>query len=138
VKDIRDKAEALRLYVKQQDEGLEMQNAIAEIKIRAERRAGEMLAETEKNKGAATRSGDRTALPPTLGELGVTKNQSSEWQQIAEIPEDDFEDHLQTAKEDGKELTIAPPQQPWRSLGRKQHHGQKPRFFPSRCHATVG
>ena len=65
VKDIRDKAEALRLYMKQQGDGLEMQNAVAEIKIRAERRAGEMLAEMEKNKGGPVRSHDTTALPPT-------------------------------------------------------------------------
>lgn len=40
VKDVRDKAEALRLYMKQAGESLEMQNAVAEIKLRAERRAG--------------------------------------------------------------------------------------------------
>jgi len=45
VKDIRDKAEALRLYTKQAGEGLEMQNWCAEIKLRAERRAGELLKE---------------------------------------------------------------------------------------------
>jgi hypothetical protein len=45
-------AEALRLYVKQQGDSLEMQKAVAEIKLRAERKAGELLIAMEKNKGA--------------------------------------------------------------------------------------
>ena len=47
VMQIRDKAEALRAYLRQQGEGLEMQNAAAEIKLRAERRAGELLGEEQ-------------------------------------------------------------------------------------------
>lgn len=39
VKQIRDQAEALRQYARQQKLSLEMQNRCAEIKIRAERRA---------------------------------------------------------------------------------------------------
>lgn len=40
VKDIRDRAEALRLYAKQQKDSGTMQQQCAEIKIRAERRGG--------------------------------------------------------------------------------------------------
>lgn len=43
VKDVRDKAQALLLYAKQRDESHEMQNDVAEIKLRAERRLGEMI-----------------------------------------------------------------------------------------------
>ena len=48
VKDIRDKAEALRQYARQAGESLESKNAIAEIKLRAERRAGELLGAMER------------------------------------------------------------------------------------------
>lgn len=51
VKSVRDKAEALRLYARQAGESLEMQNDIAEIKIRAERRAGELLKERDMSSG---------------------------------------------------------------------------------------
>ena len=52
VKEVRDKAEALRAYAKQSNESLEMQNQCAEIKIRAERRAGELLKDQKKATGA--------------------------------------------------------------------------------------
>src|SRR5262245_52619760 len=99
VKDVRDKAEALRLYLRQAGESMEMQNAVAEIKLRAERRAGELLAEMEKNRGTAgtgdanigNSTGGHTMLPPvndrpTLADLGISKMQSSRWQQIAALP----------------------------------------------------
>ena len=46
-KDIRDKAQALKVYAQQARESLEVQNNIAEIKIRAERRIGEFSRELE-------------------------------------------------------------------------------------------
>ncbi len=55
VKEIRDKAEALRAFSKQAGESLEMQNNCAEIKIRAERRAGELLKESAEKKAKPTR-----------------------------------------------------------------------------------
>ncbi len=45
VKDIRDKAEAMRLYARQAHDSLGMQNQCAEIKLRAERKLGEMFQE---------------------------------------------------------------------------------------------
>jgi len=78
VKQIRDQAEAMRQYIKQQKGSLVMQNQAAEIKIRAERRAGEMLRDTDLNPGTIYRG--NTMLPPqetpTLDDLGITKMQS--------------------------------------------------------------
>ena len=48
------------------------QNYAAEIKIRAERRAGEMLAGMEKNKGGQS-STSRTTRPVTLEDLGIKR-----------------------------------------------------------------
>jgi len=44
----------LRAYLKQSNESLEMQNQCAEIKIRAERRGGELLKEVEREQGKRT------------------------------------------------------------------------------------
>ena len=107
VKDIRDKAEALRVYTKQAGEGLEMQNQCAEIKLRAERRVGEMLDEMEKNPGGRPKenlSHDCTGLSK-LSDLGITRNQSSNWQRIASIPEEIFDHHIEQTKQGHKELT---------------------------------
>ena len=110
VKRLRDQAEAVRAYVRQSQGSLVMQNQCAEIKLRAERRLGEMLEETPLHEGGRpkNRSHDGTGLP-TLEELGVNKNQSSRWQHIADIPERDFDRYIKTVKEanDGEELTTA-------------------------------
>ena len=114
VKAIRDKAQALTLYAKQIGESLEMQNNIAEIKLRAERRAGEMLRETEKNKGTAGTgdanigrgTGGTIVLPPvddtpTLADMGISKGESSNRQKVAAIPEVQFERHIAETKAEG-------------------------------------
>lgn len=110
VKQIRDKAEAMRLYVKQAGESLVMQNHCAEIKVRAERKAGELLKETVRNRGTRL-SGNIMQPPdesPTLDDLGISKIQSSRWQLVASIPESIFEDHFSEVINGGdRELTSA-------------------------------
>jgi hypothetical protein len=104
VKDIRDKAVAMRIYAMQaKDRGLIDQ--ATEIRLRAERRAGELLRDMEKNKGAQgsgsnqheLRSHDATA--PKLSDLDINKSQSSRWQKLAETPDDDFEELVASAKQ---------------------------------------
>jgi hypothetical protein len=55
---------------------------IAEIKLRAERRAGEILREQEKDKGGGAVSTGRRVkpvqTPPKLSDLGITKRISLE------------------------------------------------------------
>jgi hypothetical protein len=63
-----------------------MQNWCAEIKIRAERRAGELL----KDDPAYGRG--KKSL--TMSDLGIDHNQATRWQTIASLPEPDFEAHL--------------------------------------------
>jgi ParB family chromosome partitioning protein len=116
VKDVRDKAEALRQYAQQIGENQDMVNNLAEIKIRAERRAGELLAEMDKAKGTQGQlagrdsSGSNIMLPPendvpTLADLGIGRMQSSRWRTIARIPENKFEEHIATVKAQSTELT---------------------------------
>jgi ParB family chromosome partitioning protein len=111
VMQIRDKAEALRVYVKAAAAGLEAANAAAEIKLRAERKAGEMLALMEKNKGG--RPSEKTPViatevfPPPLSDLGVTENQSKRWQREAKVPEEEFEAYIESCCYECKEVTQA-------------------------------
>jgi hypothetical protein len=67
-----------------------------DLRLRAERRAGEMLKEMaekgERDPGGRGRIGSR---PKTqLGDLGITWSQSSRWQKLAALPGPIFETHM--------------------------------------------
>ena len=99
VKVIRDKAEALAAYSKAAKLGLEMQNECADLKLRAERKAGEMLrAMPEYGRGKKS---------VTVTDLNINESQATRWQQVAAVPEPEFEAHITETKESGIELTTA-------------------------------
>jgi len=98
-KGIRDKAEVLRIYAKKIGKGLEVQNQCAEIKIRVERKAGELIPKQ------IITGGDPKSHDVTLKDLNISKMQSSRWQLIASIPEKQFEKHLAKIKATLEELT---------------------------------
>lgn len=110
-KNIIDLAEAARVYAKQVDLGLEAQNHAAEIKLRAQRKAGEILSRMEKAKGGERyhRSQPATSaeIVPTYEELEITKQDASRWQQIASLPAETFESFIAETKDEEKELTTA-------------------------------
>lgn len=104
VKDWRDKAQALQAYARQaKNKQLEVDSA--EIRIRAERRLGAMLQETEKHPPGPDRSTPPTDLPPTLADMGISKDLSSRAQAIANIPEDEFERTLAEHREEQQAVT---------------------------------
>jgi|DEB0MinimDraft_10_1074344.scaffolds.fasta_scaffold33634_2 phage N-6-adenine-methyltransferase len=108
IKDIRDKAEAIRQYVKVAGYHLGYQNQAAETKLRAERKAGELLKQMEKNKGGKpsekNRGHDVHGIP-SLKDLGIHHKQSQRWQQIADLPEESFENKIEEVKQKYEELT---------------------------------
>jgi hypothetical protein len=88
--------------------GLDMENDCAEIKVRAERRLGEVLTAMPKNRGAATRLDDQTSLAlPKLEDIGLNKFESHQFQQVAAVPEPQFEQHIAETKAAGERLTTA-------------------------------
>ncbi len=112
VKAIVDLAEAARVYARQARLGLDAQNDAAELRLRAERRAGELLAVLSRHPGGRP-SAQENLLPPVTGfaprlpELQITRRQSSQWQQIAGVPEPVFEAHISTTRSRRHELTTA-------------------------------
>jgi len=80
----------------------EVVNQATEIKLRAERKAGGFLRDTDKAKNQY--SAGRGTLPA----LGITKDQSSQWQKVAAIPDQEFERKIIEAKP----WTISQPP-PW-------------------------
>jgi hypothetical protein len=110
VKHIHDKATALLAYAKQAGD-FELQNKAAEIRLFAERRAGELLSDMHatgqrqaKERGRPT----KVSSPTTLPKLGITRDQSSKWQRMAKLIDDaTFEKALVQVKEKYGELTTA-------------------------------
>jgi hypothetical protein len=111
IKTVRDMAEAARLYARAAGLGQDAMNEAAEVKLRAERKAGEALAEMAKHKGGrpskTAYTDDAVSHPPTLAEIGVSDRQSQDWQTAATVPEPIFEDHIAEAKAAGEPLTTA-------------------------------
>jgi hypothetical protein len=117
VKDIRDKAQAVAAYYRERGVSLEIQNDAAEVRLRAERRLGELLKDMPKAKGSARpgigRRGEcadaeaEHSDAAKLGDIGITHKQSSVWQRIAAIAEEEFEERVAEAKENGLELTTS-------------------------------
>ena len=95
VKDIRDKAMAIQMYAKQA-KNLDAERHAAEIRVRAERKCGELLAQMPKAKGGNPNlpTGNKAEPVATLTDLGISKRQSSEWQQLAGVPEGHFEEAM--------------------------------------------
>lgn len=92
--------------MKQSGESLEMQNKCAEIKIRAERRAGELLIDmqgkgevyTKDSGGPDGVSHDVTPIhtPLTLEEAGFDNYmEAHRCKSLADMPEEAFEGHIQ-------------------------------------------
>jgi len=111
VKDIRDKALAMAAYARQAKDD-DLINWATGLKLRAERRAGEMLAESEMNKGGRPKETHNAAISvsiPTLEELGLSAKQSSDFQAIAAIPEAKFDKAVASGKATTASLVRSSP-----------------------------
>lgn len=107
VKDLRDKSAAMAMYARQAKD-TELIAWATEIKVRAERRMGEMLIEAGKTGHRATKGKPvEMSQAATLSELGVTRSDSSRWQKLAEIPKEHFETAVAAAKDTAGEVTTA-------------------------------
>jgi len=103
-KSVRDVGEAaIRLAKSRRDVGIEALQEAQEIVRRAERQLGSMLPEVTGGSGRK-----KTDIVSVLVEdIGITHKQSSRFQKIAQLPEDEFEAWVSQCRESGEELTQA-------------------------------
>lgn len=109
VKDIRDKAEAMAAYARQAKDSELIQYA-TEIKVRAERRCGELLARVERatpGRPPANTSKPETNYQQALRENEIPHATADRYQQLAAMPVDHFETAVATAKATAGEVTTA-------------------------------
>lgn len=113
VKDIRDKARAIEVYARQA-RNIEAERRACEIRLRAERRCGQLLQQMEKAKGGQPKNPSQhasTSAAP-LADLGISHSQSSRWQKLAAIPDGEFEAVLAGANRPTTAGLIAEPAGP--------------------------
>ncbi|MGB6089503.1 MAG: DNA N-6-adenine-methyltransferase [Candidatus Binataceae bacterium] len=105
-KSIRDKATALRAYAASAKDH-EMEILASELRMRSERRAGEILITAKASGDVRLRGGDQrrsrssetTLSLPTLADLGISRDESSKWQRIARLPVREFEAKITRLRE---------------------------------------
>lgn len=97
VLEIRNRAEAMRVYARKKDAALHAQNRCTQVVALCERRIGKELIEGKERGEIAGQKdawrwrkdqiGDSNLVKPTLADLGLTANQSSDYQALARAPE---------------------------------------------------
>ena len=105
IKSVRHRAESIRAHAQRTSLGIEQQNYAAELKLQAERRAGEFLWNMK------LRGGDRKSKSNGAGirlrDLGIDKNQSARWQLEASVPESVFCEFVRREYESRREISSA-------------------------------
>jgi len=129
VKEIRNMALAMQEYARQAND-TELLRQATEIRLRAERRWGELygvVADKAKPRGSNQHE-DRSRSesdPPTLKKMGVTFTQSAKWQQLAALPDDKFEIRVEHAKARVEGMTTSAP-----SYSKAEYTGENEWFTP--------
>jgi N6-adenosine-specific RNA methylase IME4 len=103
VKELRDVAEAVRKYLKSAAKALEVQRRAAELRLRAERKLGQLLNDAHLRGGDRRSNLHRVSLK--LRDSGITHQQSRRCQLMASIPDADFEQYIRRCNESEKEMT---------------------------------
>lgn len=92
VRQLRDVAEAARVYARAHDLGLQAENHAAEIKLRAERRIAEMVRDARQaGELADAHRPKEVSDARTLPDFGLDRRRVNEWTEALSIPEPEFE-----------------------------------------------
>jgi hypothetical protein len=122
IRDVRDRAQAVRAYVRKARLSRKLVIDAAILRIQAERKLGQVLKKLPLAKGApgnqytlkkaarpahTVRSLSSGGGPVYLRDLGLTESDSSRAQRIAGLPDDVFENFLSAARDTGHEPSVA-------------------------------
>lgn len=113
-----NKLESVAIWVMKEKKDAELSNLVAEQKLRTQRILGELIKQGQEKGEIKTPQSTlkQTVVPDgnngqSLDDLGLSRKKSSAFQQIADIPEETFEEFIEEKKakvnEAVKELTTA-------------------------------
>ncbi|OGC90205.1 MAG: hypothetical protein A2W25_15485 [candidate division Zixibacteria bacterium RBG_16_53_22] len=126
---IKDLAQAAETYARAAKLGLEAQNNAAEVTLRAERKAGEMIRRMKER--GEIREGRKPKLSNdsivSLDDLGISSYESSTYQRIEDLPDEEFESHIAETKASGRELTTSGTLKEAKAYGRQEEREEKTR-----------
>lgn len=94
-----NKVKAIETWAKAEKKDAELQNMIAEQKLRTQRILGRLIKEGQERGEMKTQASAKSSTMRELDDLGINKKQSSTFQQIAAIPEKNFEEYIKEKKE---------------------------------------
>jgi hypothetical protein len=100
LKDYLDKAKSIEEYARRAND-YELEINAGRARVRAERRCGELLKEMDRKPGARTDltspdNAERSVYAIALENAKLSTQQSSKYQQLANVPEKEFEDAIST------------------------------------------
>lgn len=99
-----NKVKAIEVWAKAEKKDAELQNVIAEQKLRTQRILGGLLQDSNKELKARSKGSTQ------LSDFGISKNESSSFQKIASLPQEIFEEEISIAKDESSkriELTTS-------------------------------
>lgn len=118
IKQLRDKAYALEQYARQAQNVTAERKAI-NIRVRAERRAGQLLRGLQKSKGGGDQKSDHRVkakhsdFVQAKQASNISDSQATHWQLMAQMPEEKFEENLANVKKSaGKRKRKRRPKEP--------------------------
>lgn len=96
-----NKLKSINIWVTAEKKDAELQNIIAEQKLRTQRILGELIAEGQRRGQIRKPTDNQYSATDAreVADIGLTHKQSSTFQQIASIPPDDFEEFIQEKKQ---------------------------------------
>lgn len=95
-----NKVKAIEVWVKAEKKDAELQNIIAEQKLRTQRILGQLIMDGQENGEIRKPALNNLASSAMrVEDFGINHKQSSAFQQIAEIPEKTFEEYIQEKKQ---------------------------------------
>jgi len=93
-----NKLDAVEVWVKKENKDVELEILLKEQRLRTKRILGMLIKEGQKNGEIRKQNSGAVTAPKSVTQLGITQKQSSDYQAIADIPEETFEEFITEKK----------------------------------------